>query len=834
MTTSLPISDRFPELINQLQTQEITLLSAEPGAGKTTRVPLWLQSHSVFEKTRILMTAPRRVAAQANAQYMSSLLGEKPGQTIGYRVKGEHKISASTRLEILTTGVLLRMLQNDPELSTVDLVILDEFHERTMDCDLILALLRQTNLIYREENPIRILIMSATLAQEQLESALQVPVIFCSGRLFPITEHYLPRSARLSERANQVPELCLQALNDHDGDLLCFLPGLYEIEQTRSALENTCLNRGYSLRILHGRQKLQEQIQAMSASDQRRVILATSVAETSLTIDGVTLVVDSGLTREARFDKRTGQSQLHTRSVTQAEARQRAGRAGRTQAGHVFRCWSQEQHPTLADQPVPEISRLDLTPLSYQLIQWGSDDVDEFDWITPPENSRWQAAINQLSRLQLIEKDQHQYRLTEEGLAASRFPLSAPLAKVWLKLNQALPDYARFTGAWLVSLLQEQSQPNGLLLIDYALEVERQSSLPLHRRCLQGARQLLQAVEHNRSSGSSLSPLHEEIIRQSIQQAIISAFPLQVARRIKPLPQGKVLFKMANGRQAELHHPTDAEWVVVLQTQSRTDQERDRITLWLDITEQLLHQQLSHLIEKQTICQWQNNRLINETALILGKLELKRSAGNKISPQHCIQAGIQRLKSDGLDCLPWNEESLHLHQRLLFAHKQQPEQWPDTQTSALIETADEWLAPYLNDTDQQKKWQQLPLSQILMTLLPWDKQQALSQQVPEYFSAASGRRIRLDYSEHRPTMKVKLQEMFGTETVRKILGSDVNISLLSPAGRPLAVTSSLSTFWKEVYPEVRKEMRGRYPKHPWPEDPLTAEATHKTNRQIKK
>ncbi|MBB1487654.1 ATP-dependent helicase HrpB [Oceanospirillum sediminis] len=835
MTSSLPIYERLPDLLEQLKEQEITLLSAEPGAGKTTRVPVWLQQQTLFADSRILMTAPRRIAAQASAGYMAELLQEKIGNTIGYRVKGDTCVSAGTRVEIITTGVLLRMLQSDPLLEGIELVILDEFHERTIESDLILAMLRQMNLLYREDNPVRILIMSATLARDELEQALATDVIFCSGRTFPIEHHYLKNSTRLSERLDKVPELCEHALTYHDGDLLCFLPGIYEIEKTRSALEPFCNRQGYTLRALHGQQKLTEQQQALSPSTQRRIILATSIAETSLTIEGITLVVDSGLAREARFDKKTGLSQLHTRSVTQAEARQRAGRAGRTQTGHVFRCWSEEQHPLLASQSEPEISRQDLSPISFQLIQWGSDDYQEFDWITPPEQTRWQSALTQLSRLRLIEKEGHQYQLTKDGQQAARLPLPAHLAKAWLRLSDS-EQVPQHHAAWLIAMLQEQSKTDGSDLLTALEMIISQPGLPLHQRCRRTVSQLTRSASASGkiSSADLIQTMEQPQAQKALQAALISAFPLQVARQSATPSNGKTLFKLANGRQAELSQAVDHHWLLVLQTRSRTDQERDKITLWLPVEESIIFRTLEHLISTSSHCQWQDNRLLNHETTTLERLELSQKPGQSLSAELCIQAGLERFIQGGLKALPWDEHCDALYQRLQFAYRQQPEHWPDVSEDTLKQTAQAWLAPYLNDVSSQKKWQQLPTTQILVSLLSWDKQQQLTQSVPEYFTAASGRRVRLDYSEHRPVMHVKLQEMFGTHDVGNILNSEVNISLLSPAGRPLAVTASLPTFWRDVYPEVRKEMRGRYPKHPWPEDPITAQATHKTNRQLKK
>ncbi len=843
----LPIHQLLPTLAQTLSEQEITLLSAEPGAGKTTQVPVFLQSLDIYTDTRIIMTAPRRVAAQAAATYMAQCMGEKVGETIGYRVKQDTRCGPNTRVEIVTTGVLLRMLQSDPMLSGVDLVILDEFHERSLENDLVLALCRQMNLLYRDDNPVKLLIMSATLAQDELEQALETPILFCPGRTFPIEEHYTAQSSRLSDRTALATQVCQNALEQEKGDLLCFLPGVYEIEQVRRHLQNYCDSWGYDLRVLHGQQKLEEQKATLATSSERRVILATSIAETSLTIDGVTIVVDSGLAREARFDKHTGLSQLHTRPVTLAEATQRAGRAGRTQAGSVYRCWNRAQQDNLSKHSEPEISRQDLSPLAYQLIQWGSDDYSEFDWVTPPNESRWKSAITQLARLRLIEPENQQYQLTNDGLAAAKLPLAPHLAKAWVELNRqfsSLDDLK--AAACIVAFLQEIGQsrePELFLALEHLLS-EQQAS-PQQKRCIKSAGQLLGSKAGRIEVRSVISQLHTSTFVQKVSKALLMAFPLQLAFSAyvaanpqqglndQQVNQSQSLFKLANGRQAELKNGQAGHYLLALHTRSRTDQDRETLSLYLALNSSDIEHCLKHLIKEEDICQWQNGRLVNERIRSIGQLALQQKKSHAVDPELLTQAGIDRVNKEGIKCLPWNKSSQQLHERLLFAFQQQPENWPDMTEMGLLQQADQWLAPYLSDVSSQKQWQQLPVSEMLLSLLPWDKQQSFNKLVPKTFHAATGQQVALDYSEHRPTMHIKLQAMFGTECVPDILGSAVNISLLSPAGRPLAVTANLTTFWRDVYPEVRKEMRGRYPKHPWPEDPITAVATHKTKRQLK-
>ncbi len=831
---ALPIYQLIEELEQIVAQQEITLLSAEPGAGKTTQVPVYLQKSPLFANKKIIMTAPRRVAAQSAASYMAQQLGETVGETIGYRVKGESRCSGKTRVELVTTGVLLRMLQSDPMLSDVALIILDEFHERTLESDLILALCRQMNQLFREDNPAKLLIMSATLAQDELEQALDTRVLFCPGRTFPIKENFTRQSIPLSERVAVTSEQCELALSQHEGDLLCFLPGVYEIEQARRNLASYCNRHNIDLRILHGQQKLQEQKSALAMSEQRRVILATSIAETSLTIGGITLVVDSGLAREARFDKRTGLSQLHTRSVTLAEATQRAGRAGRTQAGAVYRCWNQEQHAALAKQTEPEINRQDLASLAYQLIQWGSDDYQEFDWVTEPNASRWQAAIEQLERLGLIESVNGQHQFTEHGELARQLPLAPHLAKSWVVLQRLnLNITEQQAAAACIAFLQEDIKPQSPELLSSLESFYKQTPSarnPQLKRCLNTTARLVEQTYSSLNAEHFVNDYHNDEFSHKLIGALLLGFPSQLAAPATPVSQS---YKLANGRQGELTTQSQSPYILALQTYSRTGQQKEKISLFAEVSDLSALLQERHLIKELDFCQWQQGRLINERQTRLGQLLLKTIKLTNINSEHRVQAGLNRVEKEGLAALPWNEECYKLLHRMRFAYQQQPEHWPDTSEQTLLATIKNWLAPYLGDISSTKQWQALPLQQMLLSIFPWEQQQQLDQLVPKYFNAATGQKVQLDYSEHRPTMHIKLQAMFGTENVPQVLGCPVNISLLSPAGRPLAVTANLTTFWQDVYPQVRKEMRGRYPKHPWPEDPLSAEATHKTKRQLK-
>ncbi len=888
--TDLPILAQVPELVAQLQSQELALLSAEPGAGKTTRLPIALMQHPAFQNGKIIMTAPRRVAAQAAASYMAGLIGESVGDSIGYRVKGDHKVSRHTRLELVTSGVLLRMLQNDPTLEGVSLVILDEFHERTVDSDLILALCRQMNLLYRDDDPAGLLVMSATLAQEALETALQVPILFCEGRTFPLEYRYNRTSVPLSQRVQATIETCVEVIDTQAGDILCFLPGVGEIHRVSEALSARCQQAGIDLRQLHGQQKLAQQQAAIAPAQNgmRRCILATAIAETSLTIDGITLVVDSGLAREARFDKEAGVVRLHTRSVTRAEAKQRAGRAGRTQAGTAFRCWSEDQQGALSAQPEPEINRQDLSELALQLIQWGSDDPQEFDWVTPPPKARWQSALARLQQLKLVETAQGggSLQLTEFGQASRELVLSAHLGRGWLSLLKAADQNANTlnadqlaASAFVFSLLQEGAHlPENELLAacEQLIQSRDPANKALCKRIEQGAVRLLkesqQLVTQHPSSATKtntvyknskdslplLSAAHKPAASLIAQlqnaaftdlmiEGLCHAYPDRVGKKQVGLKQNATnspaqgkgdagIYKLSNGRQAQLKSHQQPEFLIALHARSFSQDSRETLTLWLVLDKKTVTTHLADQIEQQPFCHWRGDRLINSVQTRLGQLVLDEKQGDKPDQAALNQAGILRLQQQGIDALPWQKADIRLRQRIEFlrlnGEDQNDEPWPDLSDQGLLDSAEDWLVPFLSGVNNQRQWQQLPISDMLKSLLSWPQQQALDKLAPAALQVASGRTVKIDYSQNPPTVSTKLQEMFGTENVPAIAGVPVSIHLLSPAGRPLAVTSNLATFWREVYPEVRKEMRGRYPKHPWPEDPLTAEATHKTKRAL--
>ncbi|MFG1488953.1 ATP-dependent helicase HrpB, partial [Oceanospirillum sp. HFRX-1_2] len=877
--------------------QELALLSAEPGAGKTTRLPIALMQHPAFQNGKIIMTAPRRVAAQAAASYMAGLIGESVGDSIGYRVKGDHKVSRNTRLELVTSGVLLRMLQNDPTLEGVSLVILDEFHERTVDSDLILALCRQMNLLYRDEDPAGLLVMSATLAQEALEAALQVPILFCEGRTYPLEHHYNRTSVPVSERVKATIDTCLEVIDtshkNNQGDILCFLPGVGEINRVAEALSTRCQQTNIDLRQLHGQQKLAEKQAALAPAQNgmRRCILATAIAETSLTIDGITLVVDSGLAREARFDKEAGVVRLHTRSVTRAEVKQRAGRAGRTQAGTVFRCWSEDQQGALSAQPEPEINRQDLSELALQLIQWGSGDPQEFDWVTPPPKARWQSALARLQQLKLVDKAQGScsLQLTEWGLASRQLVLSAHLGRGWLSLLKAADNAKQQLNAdqlaacaFIFSLLQEGAHlPENELLAacEQLIQSRDAGHKALCKRIEQGAlRQLKesqQLIQNNQSDAANPTPNADTVYKNSedllsllsaaqkpaaslmtqlqnaafidlMTEGLCHAYPDKVGMKQAQSSSKQAtsnngdagIYKLSNGRQAQLKSHQQPEFVIALHARSFSQDSRETLTLWLTLDKKTVTTHLSDQIEQKPFCHWQADRLINSVQTRLGQLVLEEKQGEKPDQDALNQAGILRVQQQGIDALPWQENDIALRQRIEFLRQNagnqdnESEQWPDLSDQGLLDSVEEWLVPFLAGVNNQRQWQQLPVSEMLKSLLSWSQQQALDSLAPAAIKVASGRTVKIDYSQNPPTVSTKLQEMFGTENVPAIAGVPVSIHLLSPAGRPLAVTSNLATFWREVYPEVRKEMRGRYPKHPWPEDPLTAEATHKTKRAL--
>ncbi len=817
MTTSLPIDSLVDDIRQNLSSNNRLLLSAAPGAGKTTRVPLALLNEPWLAGKKILMLEPRRIATRNAAQYMAQQLKETVGQTVGYRIRLETRVSASTRIEVVTEGILTRLLQQDPELADVGLIIFDEFHERNLHADLALALAQQSQELLRDD--LRLLVMSATLDNNAIRKTFDAPFLFSEGRSFPIALHYRARENDNVTLIQQVSRVVSEALVN-DGDILVFLPGTAEIRQLQTLLEEN--HPGVSVLPLHGQLNDQQQKQALAAAveGQRRIILATNIAESSVTIDGVRIVIDSGLERRISFQPANGSSQLQTRFISQASATQRSGRAGRQAEGICYRLWPESQQERLEKSIRPEILDADLSPLLLQLKLWGAD-ADELNWITPPPASALSHAQTLLSQLGITEDEQ----LTAHGRLCAELPTEPRWAHAMVTAARlGMADKA----ADIIALLQEW--PHKLRSSDDLQRLLNQAERhPLwQQRVKPLANSLLRLIDTNTSGPESSSDA-------DVAGLILAlAWPGRIAQR-RPSSDN---FLLANGSGARLAPGSDwhqAQWLAIADISGLKGNTIRMAAELSPATIGRLQSLMPALFSSSAVVRWlDNGQLQCEQQQRLGALVLNRQPLTAMSDDDWQQVWSDFFKTEGFASLNWNEEAQSLRQRLSLLHQHDSSQWPDASDDGLKQTLKDWLLPFCLQARHQRDLKKIDTTTALRSLLPWDKQQLLDQLAPQYWQVASGSRIRIDYSQTPPVLAVKLQEMFGYEGQPGIINQrqPLLIHLLSPAGRPLQVTSDLPHFWRNTYAEVRKDMRGRYPKHPWPEDPLTFEATRLTNRAL--
>ena len=810
MSTVLPIDAVLDDLKEALRQHANTLLIAQPGAGKTTRVPLALIDEIWLTDKKILMLEPRRVAARNAATFMAHQLGEQPGETIGYRMRLENKVSELTRIEVVTEGILTRMLLDDPELTDVGLVIFDEFHERNMASDQGLALCLQAQQLFNPE--LKLLVMSATLDAPELAKLLDAPVIESDGRSFPVETQYRP-ARDANERL--VPHVCRvisEGLRTTTGDILVFLPGSGEINRVNETLSE--IHPDILITPLHGQLSDQDQKLALfpAAGGQRKVILSTNIAESSVTIDGVRVVIDSGLEKRVRFRATLGMQELVTQDISVASAVQRAGRAGRQAPGVCFRLYTETSMQQRPAHIRPEINDADLAPLLLDLVQWGAT-ADEFDWLTAPPQGHLSQAKSLLKTLGILENQQ----LTEHGKRCLSTGLEPRLANMVIR---AVETNCGQSACELAALLQEPA------LLRQDDDIER----------------LLPQVRGSSRWKSRVRPMAQRLIEKlrikkdsmpaDIGFLLGCAFPDRIGQQRGADTQ----YLMASGAGASLSGSSaliGRPWIASAEV---TAGQPNRIRAATALTEQALEQLAElhpHMVSRHIDVRWlDNGQLQTQEQQRLGKLILSAKKLNTMSADDWQQAWRDLILAKGLQVLNWDDSAMNLLSRMRLAHEYQHKNWPDVSDTALLERLDDWLMPFLTSARHQRDLKKLNLNDALLSLLEWNQQQSLSSLVPTHIEVPSGSRIRIDYSTSPPVLAVKLQEMFGYEGQPSILNGKLPlmIHLLSPARRPLQVTQDLPHFWRHTYTDVRKDMRGRYPKHPWPEDPLSAEATRFTKR----
>ncbi|MGX1171421.1 ATP-dependent helicase HrpB [Pseudomonas sp. R151218B TE3479] len=829
---SLPIDEVLPALRQALASRHEAVLEAPPGAGKTTRVPLALLNEPWLAGQTILMLEPRRLAARAAAERLASELGEKVGETVGYRIRLDSKVGPKTRIEVVTEGILTRRLQDDPALEGVGLLIFDEFHERSLDADLALALSLNGRELFREEQPLKILLMSATLEGERLAGLLDnAPILRSEGRMFPVTVRW-GRPLQPGEFIEpRLVQTVLEALHDETGSVLVFLPGQAEIRRVHQQLAEALGEGGNVLLCpLHGELDLAAQRAAIDPAPpgQRKVVLATNIAETSLTINGVRVVIDAGLARVPRFDPGSGMTRLDTQRISRASATQRAGRAGRLEPGVCYRLWSEDQHEQLAAYASAEILSADLAGLALQLGRWGVT-PQQLVWLDVPPAAAYAQAQDLLQRLGALEGEQ----LTRHGQAMAELPAHPRIAHLLLR-GQALglADMACNVAA----LLGER-------------DILRGAGADLHSRLalLSGEERAARGAQGGVQRARQLARQYRGYLRGKAEEAVADpdhprwlgallalAYPDRVAQQRRP---GGAEYRLANGRAAlfaEADSLMKQAWLVIADLSSRQGQREERIYLATDFDPELFDSVLAEQVHTVDQLDWDEREgvLRAERQRKVGELVLSREPLTGLDESARSQALVNLVRRKGLELLPWTPELRQWQARVALLRRLELEakgesEWPDVSDAALLNTLEHWLMPYLGRVSRLSHFANLDLSSIVHNLLPWPLPQRLDEQAPHHLSVPSGSSIRLDYSEHPPILAVRLQELFGLADTPRIAGGRqvVKLHLLSPARRPVQVTQDLANFWRSTYAEVKKDLKGRYPKHYWPDDPLVAEAT---------
>ncbi len=797
----LPITTILTDLLQTVSNHPSVVLSAPPGSGKTTRVPLALLETFTPAQGRIILLEPRRIAAAAAARYMAQLLGEQVGQTVGYTIRFESKVSRSTRIEVVTEGVLTRRIQNDPELQGICCVIFDEFHERSLHADLGLALCYEAQQSLRPD--LKLLVMSATLDCMPIAQLLgNAPIIASDGRPYPVELRYQIRAVR-QPLAQQVAGAVKIALAAEQGDLLVFLPGSGEIRAVGRELERLS---NVLICPLYGDLPFEQQQQALQPGSQRRVVLATTIAETSLTIEGVRIVVDAGLTRRLQLDPSTGLERLVTVRASQASADQRAGRAGRLGPGVCYRLYAQQTWTAMTPFSPPEIITADLAPLLLELAAWGVRDPASLAWLDQPPPAHLATARELLQQLGALDA---MGTITPLGRRMVTLPLHPRLSRLLL----AAGDMSQTAAACaLVARLANRSSAG--------------------RAIAQTAQQLLRLMgEPGDKSGGDGSGL-----LQAFPALAVAAWPDRIAMQ---RPDGEGRYLLASGRGALLspragcgNHP----FLVALQVDGGQGSD-GVIHQAVGLTVEQLRACAGHLITRHRAVQWDaaSGRILAAEQERIGAVQLS-SRQVAASDAEAVPLVLEQIRRQGLGLLGWNAQARQLQARAGLAATLLPEDsWPDLTDAALLDSLEYWLGPHLSGIRSLQGLQQVAIVQLLQEIIGWKLMQLLDSSVPVLLAIPSGRKVALDYTDQDgPVLSAKLQELFGlSESPTVCRGRRaVLVHLLSPAGRPVAVTRDLKGFWERGYQEVRKELRGRYPKHPWPDDPWNAAATHKTKKAL--
>lgn len=828
---SLPIDAIIPEIRRALAGAPALVLQAPPGAGKTTRVPLALLEVEWLAGKRIIMLEPRRLAARAAAARMAETLGEAVGVTVGYRIRFEAKVSAATRVEVVTEGILTRMLQDDPSLPGVGLVIFDEFHERSLNADLGLALCLESQAALRDD--LKLVVMSATLDGGPVARLMGgVPLVTSEGRAFAVDTRFLTRPEP-RRFADGVALAVVQALRDEaEGDVLVFLPGAGEIRRVEDLLAGHPAAREVTVTPLYGdlAQDAQDRAIRPLPGGRRKVVLATAIAETSLTIDGVRVVVDGGQMRQPRFDPASGMTRLVTLPVSRASADQRRGRAGRTAPGVCYRLWSEAEDRALAPFTAAEIMEADLAPLALDLAQWGVADANSLAWLDPPPAAALAQARDLLTGLGAVDG---QGRITGHGRAMNRLAMHPRLAHMVMTargigLGGLACEVAALLGERDIVRAGRGFRDSDMRIRVDALRTGEgfapHHGLTLDRGAVSRARQA--AKDWRRRVG--LKPGDENGDSRDAGLLLAFAYPDRIARR---RPGGEPRYALSGGGGAFFTDPeplSAEEWLVAAELDG--DRREARIFMAAPLTKAEIEEHFAAAIHSEAEMRWDRREemVVARRVRRLSGLVLDEQKLDQAPPERLAAAMAEGIRAMGLPCLPWSDDLLKLRARAAFLRQGDPDGgWPDMSDQGLLDGLEDWLVPYLTGITRRAHLSRLDLSAALRGKLDWDHARRLDELAPTHAAVPSGSRVPIDYSGEVPVLAVRLQEMFGCADTPRIAGGKVALllHLLSPARRPVQVTRDLASFWANAYKAVKADLKGQYPKHWWPDDPMQAEPT---------
>lgn len=829
---ALPIDAVLPEVISALEQGTNAVLQAPPGAGKTTKVPLALLDCAWRGDQKIIMLEPRRLAARASARRMAQLLGEAVGARVGYRVRFDSKISKDTKIEVVTEGILVRMIQDDPELSGVAAVLFDEFHERSLDADLGLALALETQGALRDD--LRLVVMSATLDGDPIARLMgDCPVITSEGRAYPVETKYLaPKPDKWGNVRIDVEmtSAIKTALREESGSILAFLPGQGEITRVESALKDA-VGSDVIIAPLYGAMDAKAQDVAIQPAPdgKRKVVLATAIAETSLTIDGIRVVIDSGLQRLPRFDPASRMTRLVTVKSSQASAEQRRGRAGRLEPGVCYRLWPENEHRARAPFTPPEIAEADLAPLTLELARWGVTDPETLPWLDVPDRAKIDQARDVLRGLEALDGEN---RITPMGTAMAGLPVHPRLAHMMLRGAQlGLDDVA----CALAALLSDRDFMRGRGA-DLRIRVEAIIKGRAPKMISEAAKQLARRLRDAVKQGGLVKPDTARVDRvDEVGLLLAFAYPDRIGERRKG---ADARYRLSGGRGGVLPNEDSLASEPYIAVAELDGQAREaKIYLAAPVARATLETHFADQISEGTEVFWdaQSDAVAARWQRRIGALVLdEKATHDDADPEAIVAAMIEGIRKLGLHCLPWDKASEGLRARLAFLHRVEGDAWPDVSDEGLLASLEDWLAPYLGGITKRGQLKQINLSEALLVGIDWNQRQDMDRLAPTHWQVPTGSNIRIDYSGETPALPVRMQEMFGATETPKVANGKVAVTLhlLSPAQRPIQVTSDLIGFWNGSYAQVKAEMKGRYPKHYWPDDPQVAEPTRRVKSRM--